>query len=131
MNNPKNLINSSTEKPRPIEIKYKKSNKTVYINFDNEKNFELSAEYLRVESPSAEVQGHNSDQKIIVAGKKFISINNIEKVGNYAIRIVFNDGQDTGRYSWVYLYNLGMNKKTIWKKYLKSIEVKRLSRELG
>ena len=77
------------------------------------------------------MQGHNSDQKIIVAGKKFISINNIEKVGNYAIRIVFNDGHDTGIYSWVYLYNLGMNKKTIWKKYLKSIEVKRLSRELG
>ena len=84
---------------------------------------------LRVESPSAEVQGHGGDQKKIVPGRRHVGILNIEAVGNYAIRIEFDDLHDTGIFSWTYLYGLGRNKDAIWQRYLDALEEKGLSRD--
>jgi len=131
MINEKEFPSLGINKPRPIKIKYNKEKKFLTIAFDNNENFDLSAEYLRVESPSAEIQGHSINQKKTVAGKKYISIIQIDQIGNYAIKLTFNDGHDTGIYSWEYLYNLCINKDKIWKKYIDSIEKKDLSRELG
>ncbi len=131
MKNEKEFPSLGKTKPRPIKIKYNKENKFLTIEFNNNKKFDLCAEYLRVESPSAEVQGHSISQKNTVAGKKYISITQIDQIGNYAIKLTFNDGHDTGIYSWEYLYNLCINKDKIWKEYLFSIEKKNLSRELG
>lgn len=118
-------------KPRPTEIRYLKSERVLHVAFDTGEKFCLSAEYLRVESPSAEVQGHSPEQKVTVPGKRYVRIDEIEQVGNYAIRIVFNDGHDTGLYSWHYLHELGSRYPERWKSYLNSIENQGLSRELG
>lgn len=90
----------------PTDITYKKSEKILYVTFDTGKKFGLTAELLRVESPSAEVQGHHPDQKVIVTGKEDVAITDIQPVGNYAVRLVFDDGHQTGIYSWAYLYKL-------------------------
>ena len=119
------------EKPRPIEIAYTESTKILRIFFDDGFEFKFPSEFLRVESPSAEVQGHSSAEKVIVPGKKYVSISSIEKVGHYAIRIDFTDGHNTGIYSWPYLYNLGKCYDEIWKKYLTNMEKKKLNRELA
>jgi len=90
----------------PLEIRLAADRKKLIIIFDNQMTRELSAERLRVESPSAEVQGHGPGQKKIVTGKHNVAIRTIESVGNYAVRLVFDDGHDTGIYTWDYLYNL-------------------------
>jgi len=90
----------------PTDITYKKSDRTLYVTYDNGEKIALPAELLRVESPSAEVQGHNPSQKITVTGKENVGITTIEPTGNYAIRLVFDDGHQTGIYSWKYLYEL-------------------------
>lgn len=87
------------------------------IAFDNGERFELRAEYLRVESPSAEVRNHGGP-KTIVTGKQAVKIAGLEPVGNYALRIIFDDGHDSGLYSWDYLYKLGAEEKQIWATYL-------------
>jgi len=89
----------------------------------------LSAEMLRVLSPSAEVQGHSPDQRVTVSGKKDVEIARIEPVGNYAVRIVFNDGHETGLYSWSYLAQLGREREQLWQRYLEELHEKGLSRE--
>src|SRR5918995_6351087 len=104
-------------KHRPSEIRYSKGRKLLEVDFDNGITFSYPAEYLRVESPSAEVQGHGPNQKQIVVGCKHVGIIAIEPIGNYAIRIRFDDLHDTGIYSWDYLYQLGEVREAIWQAY--------------
>ncbi len=116
-------------KHRPTEIRYVAAEKRLEIDFDNGVHFSYPAEYLRVESPSAEVQGHGPSQKQILAGRRHVGILEIEPVGNYAIKIKFDDLHDTGIFSWPYLYTLGRDQDEIWRAYLDALEAKGLSRE--
>ena len=113
----------------PTQVRLRKAEKLLEVTYDDSSTFALPAELLRVESPSAEVQGHVPDQKQIVPGRRFVGIMDLEPVGNYAIRIKFDDLHDTGIYSWQYLYHLGLNKDEIWSDYLKNLEEKGLSRD--
>lgn len=113
----------------PQEIRYISADKRLEVGFDNGVRFSYPAELLRVESPSAEVQGHSASEKKIVAGRKHVGIMEIEPVGNYAVRIKFDDLHDTGLFSWQYLYQLGENQDRIWQAYLDGIEAQGLSRE--
>ena len=113
----------------PDEIRYVSEDKRLEVGFDNGVRFSYPAELLRVESPSAEVQGHSASQKKIVAGRKHVGIMQIEPIGNYAVRIKFDDLHDTGLFSWEYLYQLGENQDEIWQAYLDGLEVQGLSRE--
>jgi DUF971 family protein len=113
----------------PKEIRLKKAEKVLEIEFDDGSLFVLPAELLRVESPSAEVMGHGPAQKQIVAGRRDVGIMALEPVGNYAVRIKFDDLHDTGIYSWQYLRQLGENREQIWKDYLAALEAKGLSRD--
>ena len=113
----------------PKEIRLKKAEKRLEIEFDDGAVFSLPAELLRVESPSAEVMGHGPSQKQIVAGRREVGILALEPVGNYAIRIKFDDLHDTGIYSWQYLRFLGENQERVWQEYLAALEAKSLSRD--
>jgi DUF971 family protein len=112
----------------PLELTLKLAEKRLDVTFDDGAKFSLSAEYLRVESPSAEVQGHSPDQKTLIAGRAAVGIARLEPVGNYAIRIVFDDGHDTGLYSWSYLYELGRDHAERWRRYLDALAAAGLSR---
>ena len=114
--------------PRAIEIRVRRARRSLEIGFDDGVRVSLPAEYLRVESPSAEVRGHAPDQKILVAGKADVSIDAVEPIGNYAIRIRFTDGHDTGIYSWVLLHQLAAEHETRWQAYLEALEAKGLRR---
>lgn len=113
----------------PTEIRLKKAEKILEVDFDDGSCFSLPAELLRVESPSAEVQGHNPSQKQILAGRRHVGIMELEPVGNYAVRINFDDLHDTGIYSWDYLYHLGKTKDEAWAGYLAALEERGLSRD--
>jgi len=113
----------------PKEIRLKKAEKLLEIDFDDGRSFVYPAEFLRVESPSAEVQGHGPDQKQIVAGRRHVGILALEPVGHYAIRIKFDDLHDTGIFSWAYLNHLGENRQKLWLAYLDALTAKGLSRE--
>ncbi|MDE0704136.1 MAG: DUF971 domain-containing protein [Rhodospirillaceae bacterium] len=113
----------------PTEIDLDRAEKRLTVTFEDGETFTYPAELLRVESPSAEVRGHGADEKKIVAGRRHVGILNIEAVGNYAIRIAFDDMHDTGIYSWSYLYGLGRNRDAIWQRYLDALEKRGLSRE--
>lgn len=113
----------------PTEIRLRKAEKILEIDFDNGQRFRFPAEFLRVESPSAEVQGHGPGQKQLVAGRAHVGIIEIEPVGNYAVRIVFDDLHDTGIYSWSYLFELGGRQQELWQDYLKALAARGLSRE--
>jgi len=115
--------------PWPSELRLKRAEKRLEIAFDDGKTFSLPAEYLRVESPSAEVQGHAAGQKTIVPGRAHVGIMELEPVGNYAVRIKFDDLHDTGIYSWNYLYQLGVEQERRWRDYLAALAAKGLSRE--
>ena len=115
--------------PWPVELRLKEAEKRLEISFDDGSRFSLPAEYLRVESPSAEVQGHGPGQKTLVAGRAHIGIINLEPVGNYAVRIVFDDLHDTGIYSWSYLHQLGVEQERRWRDYLAALAAAGLSRE--
>jgi DUF971 family protein len=99
------------------------------VSFDGGQSFELSAEYLRVMSPSAEVQGHSAAERKTVGGKQNVAIIQVEPVGNYAVRLVFDDMHSTGIYSWRYLHELGSQYQTRWAEYLGALEVKGLKRD--
>ena len=114
--------------PWPTELRLDKDKRVLTVSYDDGQSFALPAELLRVLSPSAEVQGHSPDQRVTVAGKKNVGIARIEPVGNYAVRIVFTDGHDTGLYVWEYLRELGERKEERWQEYLKELAAKRLSR---
>ncbi len=113
----------------PAEIRYLAADKRLEVDFDNGVTFSYPAELLRVESPSAEVQGHGPADKKIVAERKHVGILEIEPVGNYAVKIKFDDLHDTGIFSWQYLYELGENQDKIWQTYLSALKAKGLSRE--
>jgi len=114
--------------PWPIELRLDKDKRVLTVSYEDGQSFALPAELLRVFSPSAEVQGHSPDQRVTVAGKKNVGIARIEPVGNYAVRIVFTDGHDTGLYVWEYLRELSEQKDERWQEYLKQLAAKRLSR---
>ena len=115
--------------PWPIELRVDRVAKTLTVTFDSGERFVLPAELLRVESPSAEVQGHGPSQKTILAGRRHVGIMALEPVGNYAVRIRFDDLHDTGMYSWRYLHHLGKNQDKLWADYLKALEQRGLSRD--
>src|SRR5215467_12619529 len=114
--------------PWPTQLRLHKDRKTLTIAFDNGETFDLSAEYLRVKSPSAEVQGHSPDERKTVAGKKDVAILEVNPIGNYAVRLVFDDMHSTGIYSWDYFLALGRNREAYWQDYLDDLAGKGLTR---
>jgi DUF971 family protein len=113
----------------PTEIKLHQQSRVMEIAFDNGRRFELSYEYLRVYSPSADVRGHGPGQEVLQVGKKNVGISEIEPVGRYAVRPTFSDGHNTGIYSWDYLFMLGERQEQLWKQYLADIAEAGASRE--
>ncbi|MRG57080.1 DUF971 domain-containing protein [Phyllobacterium sp. SYP-B3895] len=113
----------------PKELRVAKDRRSLTVSFDNGETYILSAEFLRVASPSAEVQGHSAEQRVTVPGKINVAIMKMEPVGNYAVRIIFDDMHDTGLFSWDYLIELGRNKDDRWQSYLDELAEKGLSRE--
>ena len=113
----------------PTEIRYRRAEKILELAFADGARFSLPAEYLRVESPSAEVQGHGPGQKVLVAGRRHVGILTMEPVGHYALRINFHDLHDTGIYTWEYLRRLGEEQDSRWAEYLAALAGKGLSRE--
>ena len=116
------------QSPWPKELRLHKDRKAISIVFDNGDVFSLPAEYLRVKSPSAEVQGHSPQERKTVPGKKDVAILELHPVGNYAVRLVFDDLHSTGIYSWDYLHELGRNHDAYWQDYLNDLASKGLSR---
>lgn len=112
-----------------VEIRLKREEKVLEVDFEDGTTFRLPAELLRVESPSAEVQGHGPSEKKTVAGRRHVGIMGVEPVGNYAIRIKFDDLHDSGIYSWDTLYDMGRRQDELWNAYLKALEEKGLSRD--
>ncbi len=113
----------------PVEIRLAKDRRELHVTFDDGKIFALSAELLRVTSPSAEVQGHSEAQRKTVGGKRNVTILSVDPVGNYAVRIGFDDMHDTGIYSWAFLRDLGVNAERRLQDYLDDLQAKGLDRE--
>jgi DUF971 family protein len=113
-------MTEAAKRPWPLELRLDAAKRTLSVAFDTGERFALPAEYLRVESPSAEVQGHGAGQKQIVTGKENVAIEGLEPVGNYAVRIRFDDAHDTGLFTWDYLLELGREHRTKWAAYLKA-----------
>ena len=114
---------------RATEIRLDSAAGILEVAFDDGAAFRLPAEYLRVESPSAEVQGHGPSQKTTVSGRRRVRIIGIEAVGNYAVRLTFDDLHDTGIYSWEYLHALGREQERRWQAYLDALAARGLSRD--
>jgi len=112
----------------PTGITYHKTAKTLELSYADNVAMTLPAELLRVYSPSAEVRGHSESERVLQTGKKHVGITAIEPVGNYAIRIVFDDGHDTGIYSWAFLRDLAQNQESFWQRYLSELDEKNASR---
>jgi DUF971 family protein len=112
----------------PIELKLADEKRALHISWDDKRHDVLEAEYLRVESPSAEVQGHTPDEKQIVTGKKNVTIRDVVPVGTYAVRLVFSDGHSTGIFTWRYLRKLADERSEIFGKYLETLAARGLSR---
>jgi DUF971 family protein len=106
--------------PEPVatEIRLRKSSRVLAVSFDDGTRFEMPFEYLRVHSPSAEVKGHGPGQEVLVTGKENVLIRAVEPVGQYAVKLVFDDGHDTGLYTWKYLHELGREQPRKWAQYL-------------
>lgn len=115
--------------PKPTEIELHKKSRTLEVTFDSGECFVMPAEYLRVYSPSAEVQGHGPGQQMLLAGKAEVGIQEIEPVGNYAVLLRFTDGHASGIYSWETLHDLGANQEKNWQSYLDALKEKGLSRD--
>ncbi|MEX0852824.1 MAG: DUF971 domain-containing protein [Bauldia sp.] len=115
--------------PWPTEIRLRKDRKALVVRFDDGVEYALPAEYMRVLSPSAEVQGHSPEQRKTVPGKKKVSIAAVDAVGNYAVRLTYDDGHNTGLYSWVYLRKLGEEQEQLWATYLDELKAKGMSRD--
>jgi len=113
----------------PIEIRLSKDRRTLTASFDNGERHALAAEYLRVFSPSAEVQGHSPEQRQLVAGKEAVEILKVEPVGNYAVRLHFDDLHNSGIYSWGYFQHLGRQHEALWTSYLEELVEKGLKRQ--
>lgn len=113
----------------PTELRLSKDRRSLTVSFEDGASFALAAEYLRVTSPSAEVQGHSPDQRQTVPGKREVEILRVEPVGSYAVRLVFDDMHDSGLYTWDYLHALGADHDQRWNAYLAELEQKNLSRD--
>lgn len=111
-----------TSAPKPTDINLHQASRVLEISFDDGSTFEYPCEYLRVYSPSAEVQGHGSGQGVLQVGKEKVNIVAIEPVGNYAVQLEFDDEHNTGIYSWETLYTLGRDKSELWAEYLNKLE---------
>jgi DUF971 family protein len=121
------VTTATTDKERwaartPTEIKLRKQSRVLEVAFDDGQRFELSLEYLRVYSPSAEVRGHGPGQETLQLGKHEVQVVKVDPIGNYAVRLVFNDGHDTGLYTWGYLYELGEAQAAKWQHYLDRLQ---------
>lgn len=110
-----------TNKVRPTDIKLHQKSRVLEIEFDDGSHFNLPCEYLRVYSPSAEVRGHGPGQEVLQLGKENVNITQVEPVGTYAVSLHFDDGHNTGIYSWDWLHHLGTNQASLWKEYLKRL----------
>lgn len=115
----------------PTEIKLHQQSRTLEIAFDDGARFNMPYEYLRVQTPSAEARGHGPGQETLQTGKKNVKLLNVEPVGSYALKLVFDDGHDSGLYTWEYLYELGQHQDAIWKQYLEKLEAAGASREFS
>jgi len=115
--------------PKPTNINLHQKSRVLEISFDDGNNYELSCEYLRVYSPSAEVRGHGPGEEVLQFGKKDVNITNIEPVGSYGVCLHFDDNHDTGIYSWEWLNHLGKNHDELWADYLDKMEVAGKKRE--
>jgi DUF971 family protein len=113
----------------PVEIRLPKDRRALRVAFDDGRTFELSAELLRVTSPSAEVQGHSEAERKTVGGKRNVTILSVDPVGNYAVRIGFDDMHSTGIYSWAFLHDLGVNAARRFQDYLDDLQAKGLDRD--
>ncbi len=113
----------------PTEIRLQIKSRQVVIAFDDGNRFELSFEYLRVHSPSAEVKGHGPGQEVLQTGKENVQVTAVEPIGHYAVRLVFDDGHDTGLYTWKYLYELGTAKDSNWQAYLDRLKAAGYARQ--
>ena len=122
-------MSSFNQQHRPSEIRLKSEEKILEVDFEDGKTMALPAELLRVESPSAEVQGHGPSQKKTIPGRRHVGIMNVEAVGNYAVKLKFDDMHDTGIFSWDYLYDLGARQEEIWADYVAALEAQGLSRD--
>lgn len=121
-------MNAADDSVWPEALDYDPVTRILHVRFEGGQTFVLPAEYLRVESPSAEVQGHSPAQKQTIGGKAGVGISKIEPVGNYAVRLVFDDRHDTGIYSWRYFHELGREQDMRWAKYVEALKTKGLSR---
>ncbi len=119
----------SPNSPRPVDIRLHQKSRLLEISFDDNTNCMLSCEFLRVYSPSAEVRGHGVGQETLQVGKEDVNIEGIEPVGNYAVRLRFSDGHDTGLYSWDYLYDLASNYEALWREYLGKLDMAGVKRK--
>jgi DUF971 family protein len=108
--------------PQPTEIKLRRKSRVLEVSFDDGRHFELPFEYLRVYSPSAEVKGHGPGQEVLQFGKENVQVTRVEPTGQYAVRLIFDDGHDTGLYSWKYLYELGRDFTAKWQHYLSRLQ---------
>lgn len=117
-----------TERPWPTELRLKQDRKELHVTFDDGVTYKLGAELLRVMSPSAEVQGHSPKDKKTVGGKQDVMVLQIDLIGNYAVRLTFDDMHDSGIYTWDYLHKLGAEEETLWAGYLQELEEKGLNR---
>jgi len=123
-------MNSPPENaPWPTELRLHKDCRHLTVSYDNGQSFQLPAEYLRVRSPSAEVQGHSPEERKTVGGKREVQLLEVLPVGNYAVRLVFDDMHSTGIYSWEYLHELGRTQAANWQDYLDELAEKGLSRD--
>jgi DUF971 family protein len=113
----------------PTELRLAKDRKVLTVSFDTGASYALDAEYLRVVSPSAEVQGHSADERKTVPGKRDVAILAVHPIGNYAVRLVFDDTHSTGIYSWEYLSQLGREREARWQDYLDELAAKGLGRD--
>jgi len=111
-----------TAKPRPTKIVLHQQSRMLEVAFDDDRMFNLSCEYLRVFSPSAEVRGHGPGQEVLQIGKENVNISAVESVGAYAVKLIFDDGHDSGIYSWETLYELGSQQEAYWQAYLEQLE---------
>lgn len=113
----------------PTEIKLRRNSRLLVVSFDDDRSFEYSFEYLRVHSPSAEVKGHGPGQERLQTGKERVAITKIEPVGHYAVRLVFDDGHDSGLYTWAYLLELGERMDSNWQSYLDRLKAAGYARQ--
>jgi DUF971 family protein len=122
-------MDDSAKKVWPRALTVSRAERLLRVDFDDSASFELPAEYLRTQSPSAEVQGHSEAQRKTVGGKRLVAITGAEPVGNYAVRLLFDDGHSTGIFTWAYLHELGREREKRWRDYLQELSAKGLRRD--